>query len=292
MPNCCATLRTSLAGSRNCSLSSNSPVSALRKSRCVLGGRKQNEGLDLLILDHLHKIKATDRYRGDPTAEIGEVSNACAALAKELDIGVLALCQLNRETEKRDDKRPQLSDLRQSGSLEQDADVVLFPYREAYYLLSTCRPSFDSTLDTTASGTCRPGATLADDEEQWSFLFRTEGSVCRPSSSSANLQMRPSNPEHTSMLSCSRLSRSGCLAMLISRRSLHASNLSSQIRCSALSRAGSRAGFTMARTGRPGRTAGSSPDRVELDQLVFRIERLPDTVQSDHVDWGFNVTNV
>jgi replicative DNA helicase len=97
--------------------------------------RKQKEGLDLLILDHLHRIRAADRYRGDATAEIGEISNACAALAKELDIGVLALCQLSRKTEEREDKRPMLSDLRQSGSLEQDADVVLFPYRDAYYLL-------------------------------------------------------------------------------------------------------------------------------------------------------------
>jgi replicative DNA helicase len=98
--------------------------------------QKQKVGLDLLVLDHLHKIKAADRYRGDPTAEIGEISNACAILAKELNIGVLALCQLSRATESREDKRPQLSDLRQSGSLEQDADVVLFPYREAYYLLA------------------------------------------------------------------------------------------------------------------------------------------------------------
>jgi len=105
--------------------------------------RKQKDGLDILILDHLHKVKAADRYRGDPTAEIGEISNACAALGKELDIGVLALCQLNRKTEDRDDKRPQLSDLRQSGSLEQDADVVLFPYREAYYLLAR-EPTQDS----------------------------------------------------------------------------------------------------------------------------------------------------
>ncbi len=96
---------------------------------------KQKEGLDLLILDHLHKIRAAERYSGDPTAEIGEISNACAILAKELDIGVLALCQLNRESEKREHKRPMLSDLRQSGSLEQDADIVIFPFREAYYLL-------------------------------------------------------------------------------------------------------------------------------------------------------------
>ncbi len=98
--------------------------------------RKQKPGLDLLILDHLHKIRPAERYRGDPTAEIGEISNACAALAKELDIGVLALCQLSRKPDERGDKRPMLSDLRQSGSLEQDADVVVFPYREAYYLLA------------------------------------------------------------------------------------------------------------------------------------------------------------
>lgn len=96
---------------------------------------KQKGGLDLLIIDHLHKVRPTDRYRGNPTAEISELSNTGAALAKELDVAVLALCQLNRKPEEREDKRPLLSDLRQSGSLEQDADVVLFPYREAYYLL-------------------------------------------------------------------------------------------------------------------------------------------------------------
>jgi replicative DNA helicase len=98
--------------------------------------RKQKSSLDLLIIDHLHKVKPAERYRGDPTAETGEISNACAELAKELNIGVLALCQLSRKTEDRDDKRAQLSDLRQSGSLEQDADIVVFPFREAYYLLA------------------------------------------------------------------------------------------------------------------------------------------------------------
>jgi replicative DNA helicase len=97
---------------------------------------KQKQGLDFLIIDHLHKLRPAERYRGDPTAEIGEISNACPALAKELNIGLLALCQLSRAAESREDKRPQLSDLRQSGSLEQDADVVLFPYREAYYLMA------------------------------------------------------------------------------------------------------------------------------------------------------------
>lgn len=105
---------------------------------------QQKTGLDLLILDHLHRIRAAERYRGDSTAEVGEISNACAELAKQLNIGVLALCQLSRATESREDKRAQLSDLRQSGSLEQDADVVLFPYREAYYLLAR-EPAPEST---------------------------------------------------------------------------------------------------------------------------------------------------
>jgi replicative DNA helicase len=102
---------------------------------------QQKMDLNLLILDHLHKINPSERYRGDPTAEIGEISNTCAELAKQRNIGVLALCQLSRATESREDKRAQLSDLRQSGSLEQDADVVLFPYRKAYYLLQREPPA-------------------------------------------------------------------------------------------------------------------------------------------------------
>jgi replicative DNA helicase len=94
---------------------------------------KQRHGLYLLVIDHLHIVRRTDRYRGNPTAEITEISNACATLAKELDIVVLALCQLSRAVEIREDKRPQLSDLRQSGSLEEDADLILFAFREAYY---------------------------------------------------------------------------------------------------------------------------------------------------------------
>ena len=94
---------------------------------------KKKHGLDLLVIDHLHIVRRTDRYRGNPTAEITEISNACATIAKELDIVVLALCQLSRAVEIREDKRPQLSDLRQSGSLEEDADLILFAFREAYY---------------------------------------------------------------------------------------------------------------------------------------------------------------
>jgi replicative DNA helicase len=95
--------------------------------------RKQKCGLDLLIIDHLHRIRPAERYRGQATAEISETSAGCAALAKELDVALIALCQLSRAPEGREDKRPQLSDLRQSGSLEQDADIVLFAFREAYY---------------------------------------------------------------------------------------------------------------------------------------------------------------
>jgi replicative DNA helicase len=97
---------------------------------------QQKKGLGLLIVDHLHKVRVSDRYFGNATAETSELSNACAALPKELNISMLALCQLSRASEGREDKRPKLSDLRQSGSLEQDADVVIFPFRAAYYLLA------------------------------------------------------------------------------------------------------------------------------------------------------------
>jgi replicative DNA helicase len=95
--------------------------------------RKQKSGLDLLIIDHLHRIRPSERYNGQPTAEISEISTGCAVLAKELDVALLALCQLSRAAETRDSKRPQLSDLRQSGTLEQDADLILLAFREAYY---------------------------------------------------------------------------------------------------------------------------------------------------------------
>lgn len=95
---------------------------------------KRRDGLDILAIDHLDLVKPSGRYMGNKVYELGEITASCKALAKELDIVVILLCQLSREVEKRDDKRPLLSDLRSSGSIEQDADTVIFLYRPSYYL--------------------------------------------------------------------------------------------------------------------------------------------------------------
>lgn len=90
--------------------------------------------LGLVIVDHVHLVRASGRYAGNRTAEVTEISGALKGMAKELGVAVLVLCQLNRANEGRDNKRPQLSDLRDSGALEQDADVVMFLHRDEYYL--------------------------------------------------------------------------------------------------------------------------------------------------------------
>ena len=95
---------------------------------------KRQRGLDLLVIDYLQLLQgSTRRSSENRVQEITEITTKLKALAKELNVPILALSQLSRQVESRDDKRPQLSDLRESGSIEQDADVVLFVFREEYY---------------------------------------------------------------------------------------------------------------------------------------------------------------
>ena len=94
---------------------------------------KRLYGLDLVVIDYIQLMKASN-FKDGRVQEISEITQGLKALAKELSVPVLALSQLSRAVEQRDDKKPQLSDLRESGSIEQDADVVMFVYREAYYL--------------------------------------------------------------------------------------------------------------------------------------------------------------
>ena len=94
---------------------------------------KRIHNLDLIVIDYIQLMRAVNTKDGR-VQEISEITQGLKALAKELSVPVLALSQLSRAVEQRDDKKPQLSDLRESGSIEQDADVVMFVYREAYYL--------------------------------------------------------------------------------------------------------------------------------------------------------------
>ena len=95
---------------------------------------KRQRGLDILVIDYLQLLTGSSRRSSENRVqEITEITTRLKALAKELNIPILALSQLSRQVESRDDKRPQLSDLRESGSIEQDADVVMFVYREEYY---------------------------------------------------------------------------------------------------------------------------------------------------------------
>lgn len=103
-----------------------------RKHNQVL--ERKGRALGLLIVDHMHIMSASNRYAGQRVNEVTEISAGLKALAKELGVPVVALAQLSRQVESRDNKRPGLSDLRESGAIEQDADLIIFLYREAYYL--------------------------------------------------------------------------------------------------------------------------------------------------------------
>ncbi len=96
---------------------------------------KRQKGLDLIVIDYIQLLQGSGKRGSENRVqEITEITTNLKALAKELNVPVIALSQLSRQVENRDDKRPQLSDLRESGSIEQDADVVMFVYREEYYL--------------------------------------------------------------------------------------------------------------------------------------------------------------
>ncbi len=94
---------------------------------------KRIHGLDMIVIDYIQLMKGTN-FKDGRVQEISEITQGLKALAKELSVPVLALSQLSRAVEQRDDKKPLLSDLRESGSIEQDADVVMFVFRESYYL--------------------------------------------------------------------------------------------------------------------------------------------------------------
>jgi replicative DNA helicase len=99
--------------------------------------KRENPGLGLIIVDYLQLMATQGRSQSDRTVEVGDISRGMKALAKELDIPVMALSQLNRGVDARVNKRPLLSDLRESGSIEQDADLILFLYRDEVYTPDT-----------------------------------------------------------------------------------------------------------------------------------------------------------
>jgi replicative DNA helicase len=94
---------------------------------------KRQRGLDVLVVDYIQLLSGSAKKSESRVQEVTEITTGLKALAKELNVPILALSQLSRQVESRDDKRPQLSDLRESGSIEQDADVVMFVFRQEYY---------------------------------------------------------------------------------------------------------------------------------------------------------------
>lgn len=112
------------------------PAISIASLRARARRLKRVHNVGLIVIDYLQLVRgATPNPQGSRVQEVSEVTQGLKAIAKELDVPVLALSQLSRAVEQRDDKKPQLSDLRESGSIEQDADIVMFVYREEYYLM-------------------------------------------------------------------------------------------------------------------------------------------------------------
>ena len=110
-----------------------SPGSTVLEMRAKARRLKAETNLGMLVVDYMQLMMGTQRRSESRVQEVSEISRGLKALARELEVPVIALSQLSRAPEQRPDRRPQLSDLRDSGSIEQDADIVMFLYRPEYY---------------------------------------------------------------------------------------------------------------------------------------------------------------
>jgi len=111
------------------------PILTIATLRARARRLQRLHGIDLIIIDYLQLMSSSNKNKSEGRVqEISEITRGLKAIAKELDIPIIALSQLSRQVEQREDKRPQLSDLRESGTIEQDSDVVMFIFRESYYL--------------------------------------------------------------------------------------------------------------------------------------------------------------
>jgi len=111
------------------------PILTISSLRARARRLKRLYDIDMIIIDYLQLMSGSQNVRNDGRVqEISEITRGLKAIAKELNIPIIALSQLSRQVEQREDKRPQLADLRESGTIEQDSDVVMFIFRESYYL--------------------------------------------------------------------------------------------------------------------------------------------------------------